>query len=87
MLPKQVRGTDRKHITKPAEQVAAPPSTYLLQHDLYAVLVRGTLLSKLPAAEVVKVAYGHHAGLGVPHQADVAGQGGVGTCQDGFGSI
>ena len=27
MLPKQARGTLRKHITKPSEQVAAPPST------------------------------------------------------------
>ena len=27
MLPKQTRGTFRKHITKPSEQVAAPPST------------------------------------------------------------
>ena len=27
MLPKQARGTYRKHATKPLEQVAAPPST------------------------------------------------------------
>ena len=27
MLPKKARGTLRKHITKPSEQVAAPPST------------------------------------------------------------
>ena len=27
MLPKQARGTFRKHITKPSEQVATPPST------------------------------------------------------------
>ena len=27
MLPKQARGTFKKHITKPLEQVAAPPST------------------------------------------------------------
>ena len=27
MLPKQARGALRKHITKPSEQVAAPPST------------------------------------------------------------
>ena len=27
MLPKQARGTLGKHITKPSEQVAAPPST------------------------------------------------------------
>ena len=26
MQPKQARGTFRKHITKPSEQVAAPPS-------------------------------------------------------------
>ena len=26
MLPKQARGTFRKHITKPSEQVSAPPS-------------------------------------------------------------
>ena len=26
MLPKQARGTFRKHVTKPSEQVAAPPS-------------------------------------------------------------
>ena len=26
MLPKQARGTFRKYITKPSEQVAAPPS-------------------------------------------------------------
>ena len=59
--------------------------TYLLQHDLNAVLVRGALLPELPAAEVVKVADGDHAGLGVPHQADVAGQGGVGSCHDARG--
>ena len=27
MLPKQARGTFRKHITKPLEQVATPPTT------------------------------------------------------------
>ena len=53
--------------------------TYLLEHDLNAVLVRGALLAELPAAEVVKVTDGDHARLGVPHQADVAGQGGVRT--------
>ena len=26
MLPKQARGTFRKHVTKPSEQVATPPS-------------------------------------------------------------
>ena len=55
--------------------------TYLLQHDLYAVLVRRALLPELPAAEVVKVPDGDHARLRVSHQADVAGQGGVGTCR------
>ena len=29
MLPNQARGTFRKQITKPSEQVAAPPSIYL----------------------------------------------------------
>ena len=29
MLPKQARGTFRKHITKPSEQVAAPPSRFM----------------------------------------------------------
>ena len=28
MLPKQAGGTFRKHIKKPSEQVAAPPSIY-----------------------------------------------------------
>ena len=31
MQPKQARGTFRKRITKPSEQVAAPPSTSSLQ--------------------------------------------------------
>ena len=31
MLPKQAKGTFRKHITKPSEQVAAPPSIYILR--------------------------------------------------------
>ena len=36
MLPKQARGTFRKHITKPSEQVAAPPSMTLeYKIDIY----------------------------------------------------
>ena len=30
MLPKQARGTFRKHITKPSGQVAAPPSIIII---------------------------------------------------------
>ena len=30
MLPKQARGTIIKHITKPSEQVAAPPSAMII---------------------------------------------------------
>ena len=30
MLPKKARGTFRKHVTKPSEHVAAPPSTFVV---------------------------------------------------------
>ena len=33
MLPKQARGAFRKHITKPSEQVAAPPSRWIGNYD------------------------------------------------------
>ena len=32
----QARGTFRKHISKPSEQVAAPPSSYLLPRQAFA---------------------------------------------------
>ena len=39
MLPKQARGTFRKHITKPPEQVAAPPSISLTLVSTRTVLL------------------------------------------------
>ena len=39
MLPKQARGTFRKHTTKPSEQVAAPPGSPRAELVMYVVNV------------------------------------------------
>ena len=60
MLPKQARGTFRKHVTKPSEQVAAPPSTAAGFRSVLEVLCLFFLLvplaiSVLPGSRVVVV--------------------------------
>ena len=37
MLPKLTRETFRKHVTKPSEQVAAPPSRMLIVNNLLSL--------------------------------------------------
>ena len=68
MLPKQARGTLRKNITKPTEQVAAPPSIVVSQGLIGTEddsFLHSVAISRLASAELAKIQHQKSTSPGV----------------------